>query len=239
LSRLIDTQKIKSDKLKPFVSPTTAELDALMDERRRERERMQIVETSKKDPVGSAKKEALRILAEAQEQAKEIQKQMDGISVQKEREIRHKLEQEFQQKLEKIQSQFNDSLEELAELKDLIYKNTEAELINLVYAIVKKIVGEEVKTSPNIIMNMLTKGFENIKKATVLEIRIHSKDYDILLAHKERVRKLIDTSKTIKFVRDDSVERGGCKIITEAGDISSEPSQQLEVIIKELQHESG
>ncbi len=226
--------------VQPYRYPTLEEMRVRIEERRREHERQRIIDGGHDDPVAVAKREAGRILAEAQEKAHSLETETSLACVRMESEMRARLENEFQSRVkteaETLQKRFADSLSEMAELKDLIYQESEDEILNLAYTVIKKIIGEEVKTSPNTILNMLRKGFEKIKEAGKYEIRINPEDYDVLLASKDRVKEVLGAHGVIKFIKDEAVERGGCKIITETGEVSSEPGQQLEVIIKELRH---
>lgn len=239
LSRVWKEQDAKPGSgVQPYRYPTLEETRAHIEERRREHERQRIIEAGHDDPVAVAKREAGRILAEAQERAKNLETEAALTRERVENEVRTRLEKEFQGRVEaeaeKMKKSFADSLVELAELKDTIYGESEDELLNLAYTIIKRIIGDEVKTSPNTILNMLRKGFEKIKEAGKYDIRINPDDYDVLLASKERVKEVLGAHGAIKFIKDEAVERGGCKIITETGEVSSEPSQQLGVIIKEL-----
>ncbi len=46
--------------------------------------------------------------------------------------------------------------------------------------------------------------------------------------------EIVKTSGAVKLTKDEHIERGGCKIVTELGEISSEPGKQLDIIMREL-----
>jgi flagellar assembly protein FliH len=202
---------------------------------------MRIIEDHKEDPVKAAKQEAHRILIEAQEKLKEAEAEASLLKIQKEKELRLHLEKEFQQKLEqqmsKLKGNYQNSIEELATLKQVMYHQLENQLMNMVFSISQKVIDSEIKTSPQIILGMLKKGFEKIKDAKEYEIKINPADYDTIVNKKEELKQILKTSGSIKFVKDDKIERGGCRIITEQGEISSEPAKQLEIIKRELSDE--
>jgi flagellar biosynthesis/type III secretory pathway protein FliH len=81
---------------------------------------------------------------------------------------------------------------------------------------------------------MLKKGFDKIKEAKEYEIKINPVDYEIIAKSKDRVDEMLKTTGTVKFTKDEHVERGGCQIVTEQGEISSEPGKQLDIIKREL-----
>jgi flagellar assembly protein FliH len=226
--------------VRTFNPPSIEEMRQRVEEKRLEAERHNIIDSHRDDPVQAARAEAHRILAEAQEKARSIESQAQLTAAQKEKELRTRLERELTEKIgqdsRQLEKRLADSLAELTDLHDTIYRETQDELLNLTFTVIRKVIGDEVKTSPNIILDMLHKGFEKIKEASRYEIRVNSLDYDILQKHGDRVREALRTSGSLKFVKDDTVERGGCRILTETGEVSSEPGKQLEVIIKELQH---
>jgi len=242
LSRIVSEQDIRPEKFDKFFYPTPEDNFRVLEERKREIERTRIVEDNKEDPLAAAKQEALRILAEAQDKLKQAEVEAGLTRSKMETALREKLKQEYQARFDtgirEIEQRFTDSLAELTELKDSIYKSSEKELLELVFQVLKKVVGDEVKATPGIIMSMLQKGFAKVKDASRYEIKINPADYEILLANKEKIKEIVRTSGSVKFVKDEGIERGGCRIITESGEISSEPSTQLAVIFNELRHGS-
>jgi flagellar assembly protein FliH len=240
LSKVVDASRIQKKLLQTYNLPTPDELVHVMDEKKRQSDRRRVVDSNREDPLTAAKLEAHRILAEAQDRSKAAEVDVSLLRGKMEADLRTKLDVEIRSRVDaevgQLSARYEESLEEIATLRDTVYRDTEDELLKMVYTVVRKIIGDEVKTSPNIILNMLRKGFERIKEASQYEIKINPNDYEILLAHKDKIKGILKTSGAVKFVKDESIERGGCKSVTETGEISSEPGRQLDVIIKELQH---
>lgn len=240
LSEVIPRDQTTGRDVQVFRLPSVEELRHRVEEKRSESDRRHIIDTHRDDPLQAARTEANRIMTEAQEKAKAAEAQAQLLTMQKEKELRIRLERELTEKIgqesRQLEKRFADSLAELTDLHETIFRDTQDELLNLTFTVIRKIIGDEVKTSPNIILDMLRKGFEKIKEASHYEIRVNPLDYDILQKQGDRVREVLRAAGSLKFVKDESVERGGCRILTETGEVSSEPSKQLGVIIKELQH---
>jgi flagellar assembly protein FliH len=238
LSKIIEANKINKSELKNFSSPSLEELDLMIADKRREAQRMKIIDENQDDPVKAAKREANRILIEAQDKLKEAGVEAELIKTRKEKEIRMQLEKEYQlkfeQKVDQIQKNYLKSEEELARLKQILYKQSEKQLMDLVFSISRKVIDSEIKTNPDIVLNMLKKGFEKIKDAKEYEIKINPLDFEALSKRKDELGEIVKTSGVIKFTKDEHIERGGCQIVTELGEISSEPGKQLDIIIREL-----
>lgn len=238
LSKIVESAHIEKVEFKPYVSPSIDELELIIADKLREDQRRRVIDENKEDPVKAAHKEANRIMIEAQEKLKEAAVEAEVLKNKKEKELRMQLEKEFQgkleQKLSQLQQNYTKSLEEIARFKNLLFKKSEKEMMELVFSITRKILDEEIKTSPDVIIHMLKKGFERVKDARECEIKVNPLDYDIIAKKKDEIGEIIKTSGTVKFTKDEHVERGGCQIITELGEISSEPGKQMDIIMREL-----
>jgi flagellar assembly protein FliH len=229
LSKVVRANETNKLGLRQYVVPSTEEIDLMQDDRNLEAKRKNFLDGYKQDPLAAARKEA-------------AQQEAGALKARQEKEIRTLMEKEFQAKLAaelaQIKKSFLDAMATLAKLKESIYQKNEKELMELVFSITRKVIGDEIKSSPQVVKGMLQKGFEKIKEARQYEIKLHPADYESLSKEKGGLNELIKTSGTINFTRDESVEQGGCKIITESGEISSEPGKQLDIIIKELSDET-
>jgi flagellar assembly protein FliH len=243
LSKIVSGKDLKKLRIEKFKIPSPKEIEVIIQEKQRETQRQEIIESNKENPVRAAKNEANRILIEAQEKLKEAEAEANLLKIQMEKELRTRLEKEYQEKLQQQVKQtrqnYLNSLEELAALKQIIYKQSENQLMDLVFSVSHKVIGTEIETSPGIILNMLKKGFDKIKDAEEYEIKINPADYETIINKKDEIKKLLKSPGSVKITKDEQIERGGCQIITEQGEISSEPGKQLDIIKSELSDEPG
>jgi flagellar biosynthesis/type III secretory pathway protein FliH len=163
-------------------------------------------------------------------------KEIELIIEKKKRETRRK---EIVDGNKQAQQNYFNSLEELATLKQSIYNQLENQLMDLVFSVSHKVIGTEIKTSPGIILTMLKRGFDKIKDAIEYEIKMNPADYDTIINKKDEIKAILKTPGSVKFTKDREIELGGCQIITEQGEISSEPGRQLDIIKSELSDEPG
>jgi flagellar assembly protein FliH len=242
LSKVVPSKDASQLEVQEYVLPTSEDVEGILEVRKQEAKRRKILDEHKDDPMAAAQKEANRILVEAQEKLNEAKLEASALKVRQEKEIRSQMEKEFQTKLEAglrdLKQNYLSTIENMAKLKEVIYQQSEKELIELVYCIARKVLGDEIKTSPRLVMGMLKKGFEKIKEAKKYDIRIHPGDYDMLTKEKENLKQLLKISGTVNFTKDESVERGGCRIVTDSGEVSVEPGKQVDTIIKELSDET-
>lgn len=242
LSKIVRAHETNKLELRQYVVPSAEEIDIIQENRNLESKRKNFLEQFKQDPLAAARKEANLILVGAQEKLKAAQAEAAAVKARQEKEIRALMEKEFQVKLAaelaQIKKNSLDALAALTKLKETIYKDSEKELMELVFSITRKVIGDEIKSSPQVVKGMLQKGFEKLKEARQYEVKLNPADYDALSREKGGLNELIKTPGTINFSKDESVEQGGCKIVTESGEISSEPGKQLDIIKKELSDET-
>ncbi|MDQ1355311.1 MAG: flagellar assembly protein FliH [Acidobacteriota bacterium] len=242
LSKIVRSHETGKMELRQYVAPSAEEIDIIQENRNQETNRKNFLEQYKQDPLAAARKEANLILVSAQEKLKAAQQEAGTLKARQEKEIRTLMEKEFHAKLEaelaQIKKNSQDALAALNILKETIYKDSEKELMELVFSITRKVIGDEIKSSPQVVKTMLQKGFEKIKEARQYEVKLNPADYEALSQGKGGLNEIIKTPGTINFTKDDTVEQGGCKIITESGEISSEPAKQLDIIVKELSDET-
>lgn len=240
LSRIIPQSEQEPGIVRPYLYLSSAEINLLVERKKRENERKQIIESNPDDPVRAARDEAHRIMREAQEKLKEAELEAAVLKGRLEKEIRDRLEREYQQKMaeemEPVRLRLEETLAELTKMGDQIATGMESDMLNLVFSITRKIMGEEVKADPEMVLRMLRKGFEQLKDASRYEIHLHPDDYHWMMTQQGNIQGFPFKSGSFKLVQDGGIEKGGCRIISDSGEVSTEPSRQLEVIIKELSH---
>ncbi len=238
LSKIIPASELEPGIIRPYVYLSSAEINLLVERKKRENERKQIIESNPDDPVRAARDEAHRIMREAQEKLKEAELEAAVLKGRIEKEVRDRLGREFQLKLseemEPVRSRFKETLAELASVSEQLVAGMESDMLNLVFTITRKIMGDEVKADPEMVLRMLRKGFEQLKDASRFEIHVHPDDYQWMMTQQGGLAGIPVSSGSFKMVQDGGVEKGGCRIVSDSGEVSTEPSRQLEVIIKEL-----
>lgn len=118
-----------------------------------------------------------------------------------------------------------------AEAEDNLLKTRlENQMVELVFSVCHKVIGDEIKTSPEVVLKMLKKGLDKIKAAKEYEIKVNPTDYDFFINWKDEIKQTLKNPGSIKFTKDKKIEEGGCQIITREEEISTEPGKQLDII---------
>ena len=163
-----------------------------------------------------------RLEREAYEKGFE-QGQKDGLALEK-------------SKTEEMARQMDKLFKGLRDLKPQIYSESEGELLKLAFLVVRKIVGEEVKTNPEVIGNTIRTAFKFLVDKRKVKIIINPDDM-------EDVRRIMpDLSKLSKggsfqLTEDHSIEKGGCILETGFGRVNATIDDQIKNLEEEIEQE--
>ena len=97
-SKIISAKEVEKLQLKKFEIPSPEEIQLIIEEKKQEAQRKEIIESNKQDPVGAARSEANRILNEAREKLKQAETEASLLKIQMEKELRAQLEKEYREK---------------------------------------------------------------------------------------------------------------------------------------------
>ncbi len=139
-------------------------------------------------------------------------------------------------KLEEMGKQYEALLAELRDLKVHIFNDSEGEMLELVKAITKKIIGEEIKTEDGVILHTIKTAAKFLTDKRKVRIIINPDDME------EVKRMLPDLSRLTKggnfqLTEDPSVAKGGCMLETGFGRVNATIDDQLDEIIKVIDKE--
>jgi len=147
--------------------------------------------------------------------------------------LRRDLEKDYSDRLYKkyeevyhILSAYDQKMEEF----EIAFENL---VINTAYEISRKIVQHEIEKK-TLINENLKSAIAKIIGANEVKIRLNPDDIDKL---NEFSRNLLNSSSfnKIKFEPDDRIEKGGCLVETEIGNVDARISSQLEELRKKLE----
>jgi len=113
----------------------------------------------------------------------------------------------------------------------------EAELRTLAVRIAEKILGRELKSDPDAVVDVATAALRHAGEPRELVVRCSPEDLAALERGKPRLLERSRAAQAVRFVADERVGRGGCVIETELGVVDARLSTQLEAIEKALRGE--
>lgn len=145
-------------------------------------------------------------------------------------------EQGYQEGIKKALSDVEAQLKTMAKIKDEVLdlkkksiKESEREIAKLGLLIAKKIIRKTIEEKQDIVVNCINFALKSVSQIDELVVRLNPDDYKMITDKKSKASASINRFKEIRFVEDRRVEKGGCIIETQNGDIDARPSSQLKI----------
>jgi flagellar assembly protein FliH len=189
-----------------------------------------------------AEDEGQRILSEAKARAAELERDIKARVEQTEREAHEKGYREGHEKgyvngkvevdrlVERLQTIISRSIEKRNE----IIEGSETQIINLVLLIVKKVIKVISENQKNVVINNVVQALRKLKSRGDVVIRVNLSDLELTTEHVKDFMKMVENVKGITVLEDSSVDRGGCVIETDFGQVDARISSQLHEIEEKI-----
>lgn len=125
---------------------------------------------------------------------------------------------------------------QLDERNKRIYKEAEIEIMEMVLDIARKVIGEELTQNPDVLISLIKKALEKCAFKEKLAIRVSEQDYDYVLDNKDRIVILTEGINDLEILCDKALKKGSCIVETQAGEINSGITVQLNEIEKAFEY---
>lgn len=189
-----------------------------------------------------AEEEAARVLEEAlkeaQERVEESQKQAKFL----EDESRNKgyesgREEGFQsgkQEVERLTEVLHSIVNKAIEKRAEILQESETQLINLVLQISRKVIKVISENQKNVVINNVVQALRKLRSRGDVIIRVNLLDVELTSEHIKEFVRMVENVRSITVLEDSSVDRGGCIIETDFGEIDARIASQLHEIEEKI-----
>jgi len=131
-----------------------------------------------------------------------------------------------EKKMETVMRRYAETVLELGRLKPVLYAQVETEVVKLAVEVAKKIVHREIHADPEIIQTLVRVALGHVAEKGAVTVHLHPVDYNYLLEHRAELVHGAD-GREIVLLADKSIERGGCLIQTECGDIDARIEEEF------------
>jgi flagellar assembly protein FliH len=193
--------------------------------------------------------QAQRIRQEAEDQAKGILEEARKQAGDLEAEIRTRVErvekeayakgfeegreqgyQEGRGELERLTDNLQRIITTAIDRRNQIIEEAETQVINLVLLIAKKVIKVISENQKNVVINNVVQALRKLKSRGDVVIRVNLADLELTSAHVSDFLKIVENVKSVTVLEDSSVDKGGCIIETDFGQIDARISSQLNEI---------
>jgi flagellar assembly protein FliH len=118
-------------------------------------------------------------------------------------------------------------LERAQDKRGEILAETEQQIIDLVLLISRKVIKVISENQRNVIISNVIQALRKVKGRGNIIIKVNMADLKLTTEHTKDFVKLIEGAKSIQILEDSSVDRGGCIIETDFGEIDARIASQL------------
>ena len=185
-----------------------------------------------------AEDQAQVILAEAKAKAADLESEIKARVTQTEREAYEKGYAEGHGKgydegkaeVARLVESLHTIITKAIEKRNEIIEEAETQIINLVLLIVKKVIKVISENQKNVVINNVVQALRKLKSRGDVVIRVNLADLELTSEHVKDFMKMVENVKSITVLEDSSVDKGGCIIETDFGQIDARISSQLHEI---------
>jgi len=135
-----------------------------------------------------------------------------------------------ERKVEVVMKRYAESIVELSQLRSALYAQVEREVVKLAIEVAKKIVHREIQADREIIETLVRVALGHVAEKSAVTVHLSPVDYNYLL--EQRAELSLSEGRDISLLADKSIERGGCLIQTDCGDIDA----RIEEKFREVEH---
>jgi flagellar assembly protein FliH len=205
------------------------------------------------DLVRQEKERALQIRVEAEKEAQRITDEAKAASTALDRDTRAALtivENDAREKgrkagydegwadgaaeVERLVGRIHVILEKITEKRQEIIEGTEAQIVQLVLQIAKKVVKVISENQRNVVINNVLQALRKLKTRGDVVVRVNLEDLKVATDHVKEFLSLVENVKSITVVEDTTVDQGGALVETDFGEIDAKISSQFQEIEEKI-----
>ncbi len=136
--------------------------------------------------------------------------------------------------IERLIAQIHSVISRTIEKRNEIIEELETQLVNLVLLIARKVVKVISENQKNVVINNVIQALRKLKNRGEVVIRVNLEDVKLTSAHVKDFMRMVESVKSVTIVEDSSVEKGGCIIETDFGQIDARIASQLHEIEEKI-----
>jgi len=123
--------------------------------------------------------------------------------------------------MEVLKKRYADAILEIGAYKPALFAQAERSVVKLALEISKKLIRREVQVDREIVQSLVKVALSNVAVKSAVTVHLHPDDYKFVLDQRAASRRSGESDQEMILLADRSVERGGCLIESEGGDIDA------------------
>lgn len=182
--------------------------------------------------LDQVRNEAIRIVTEAQKQAEAIQNESKAKGMELARaDARSQMGEEIEHRWEKLMPALDQGVEQT---RRQWMAHWEKNLVRLATQIAARIVRRELASQPDIPLELIREALELASGQGRVTLHLHPDDHSSLGDRIDNLAGQIGQLGPTNIIADDNIAQGGCKVVSQFGEIDQQIESQLARIEQEL-----
>jgi len=181
--------------------------------------------------IENAKRESEEMTAKLESELSDIREKAENEGYEKGREEGYA---EGQAEVERLIAQLHSIIDKTIEKRNDIIDESETQVINLVIMIAKKVVKVISENQKNVVVNNVIQALRKLKSRGEVLIKVNLADVDLTSEHIKDFMRMVENIRSVTVVEDSTVDKGGCIIETDFGEIDARISSQLHEIEEKI-----
>lgn len=185
--------------------------------------------------LDTVRQKAARILVEAQQQAQKLQAEakLQGREA-AEQAARQAAREEMAARWQTLTPTLQQAIDDATRLKVAWVQQWEQSILQLVIAIAERVIRRELSQHPEISQQWIREALELASGSATLTLLLHPDDCAALEASRAEITQQFSHLATARIVADASISPGGCRVLTDHGQIDQQLESHLARITEEL-----
>ena len=139
------------------------------------------------------------------------------------------------EQLQKTTERCNALLEAATSEARKIVLGADNQIVELVLAITRKIIYDELEERPEVILGIVRAALERVSDQNHINIHVSLDDYESILQARNELQSIVGSEQILTVTADTVLTRGGCMIETSFGTVEAGVDTQLDSIRRALQ----
>jgi flagellar assembly protein FliH len=171
--------------------------------------------------------QADRIIKDADRQAESVQRDGYHAGFEQGEKAGAKL---AHQKMEPVLDTLQKLIEVVSHDREQLIKKHEHELVKIAFSIALQVVRRQVEMEPDLINGIVAAALGKVSRSQHVTLKLNPKDHELLEQQKEKSELQHWREDHLQIELDDSIAPGGCRVVTEIGEIDALIDTQLHMI---------
>jgi flagellar assembly protein FliH len=182
-----------------------------------------------------AEEDAGKLVAEAEKRVAELESTAGSRLEAAEREAAKKGREEGREdgykegaaEVERLVGRLHVILDRAMDKRAEILAETETQVIELVLLVAKKVVKVISENQKSVVVQNIQQALRKLKTKSDVIVRVNLADLQLATEHVKDFVQMTENAKKLQIIEDSTVDRGGCVIETDFGEIDARISSQL------------